>query len=80
MNSDKYRKNKSSLTNPERLSRTGNMMKTKNRISYQKPGAILVSPEPSKDVFSSTKISLLVATRIEGAAELAPSGTNKKSR
>jgi len=55
------------------------MMKTKNRISPQKPGLILVSPEPSKDVFSSTKISLLVATRNEGAAELAPSGTHKRS-
>ena len=49
-------------------------MKTMNRISQRKPSVISVSPEPSKDVFSSTKISLLVATSKEGAAELAPSG------
>ncbi|ETZ19237.1 hypothetical protein [Pedobacter sp. V48] len=56
------------------------MMNAKNRISPQKTAVILVSPEPSKDVFSSTKISLLVATRNEGAAELAPSGNHKISR
>lgn len=80
MNSDKSRKNKSYFTNPERLIKTGKTMKTKNRISQQKPRIISVSPEPSKDVFSSTKISLLVATRTEGAAELAPSGTIKSLR
>lgn len=42
--------------------------------------AILTAFERSKDVFSSTKISLLVATRDEGAAELAPSGNHKRSR
>jgi len=53
-------------------------MKTKNRISQQKPGVNLVSPEPSKDVFSSTKISLPAAAGKEGAAELAPSGNHKR--
>lgn len=54
-------------------------MKTTNPISMRKPEVISVSPEPSKDVFSSTKISLPAPAGNEGAAELAPSGTNKRS-
>jgi len=50
-----------------------------SKTSHRKPQLISVSPESSKDVFSSTKISLLVATRNEGAAELAPSGNPKRS-
>ena len=55
------------------------MMKTTNRISKGKPKVISVSPEPSKDVFSSTKIALPAPAGNEGAAELAPSGNHKKS-
>jgi hypothetical protein len=55
-------------------------MKTTNRISKRKPQVISVSPEPSKDVFSSTKMSLPAPAGNEGAAELAPSETHKRSQ
>ncbi|SMC54801.1 hypothetical protein [Pedobacter nyackensis] len=55
------------------------MMMTTNRISPQKPGVKSVSFEPSKDVFSSTKISSPAPAGNEGAAELAPSRTGKRS-
>ena len=46
-------------------------MKTTGRISNGKPWVVSVSPEPSKDVFSSTKTALLVTTSKQRAAELA---------
>ena len=52
-------------------------MNAVNTISPQKPRLISVSLEPSKDVFSSTKISLPAPAGKEGAAELAPSGILK---
>jgi hypothetical protein len=55
------------------------MMRTTNMISKGKPRVISVSPEPSKDVFSSTKISSRAPAGNEGAAELAPSEKTKRS-
>lgn len=52
-------------------------MKTTTRILPWKPSVISVSPEPSEDVFSSTKIALPATAGSEGAAELAPSGIPK---
>lgn len=54
-------------------------MKTNSRFFWLKTKINSVSPEPSKDVFSSTKISLPAPAGNEGAAELAPSGTGKRS-
>lgn len=51
----------------------------KTEIPIGISGKALVSREPSKDVFPSTETSLPATAGNEGAAELAPSGKQKRS-
>lgn len=49
-----------------------------NRFHEEIYGKKRVSPEPSKDVFPSTEMSLPAPAGNEGAAELAPSEKQKR--